>query len=360
LPNVFPIHERAGYDTRINGVKIMKVTFFTSPAGFSRLGGAEIQMLKTKEYLNCSEDCSVSFFDIFNDKIGQYDIFHNFTVKLDCLPLYILAKNAGVKLALSPIYWPTPSFTLQNLAKKLVIHLPVFRKWYPIRDFFDLADIVLPNSKMEQELIARRFKIHSRKSCVIPNGVDKVFYKANPRLFIEKYGLEDFVLFVGRIEPRKNVLRLLKVFKTLEMPLVLIGDSLETEYSISCNDLIKSRKNIHYLGFIPHNSALLRSAYAAAKVFVLPSMCETPGLSALEAGLAGCNIVITNNGSPVEYFKDYAWYVNPNSIGDIKTKILEAYSAAKDQKLRERILKNYTWEHVAEETLNAYKRVLAS
>ncbi len=118
----------------------------------------------------------------------------------------------------------------------------------------------------------------------------------------------------------------------------------DEEYFRLCKKEAKNSKNIHFLGYIPHNSTLFLSAYAACKVFVLPSWYETPGLAALEAGLAGANVVITQRGATKEYFKKYAWYVDPSSVKSIREKTLEAFYAKKSKKLSKHILKNYTWE----------------
>jgi glycosyltransferase involved in cell wall biosynthesis len=77
-------------------------------------------------------------------------------------------------------------------------------------------------------------------------------------------------------------------------------------------------------------------------------------LTALEAGLAGCNIVITNRSYISEYLKDFALYVDPASVEDIKEKILEAYEKPKTDELKQHILNNYTWEQTAKRTMKAY------
>jgi glycosyltransferase involved in cell wall biosynthesis len=102
----------------------------------------------------------------------------------------------------------------------------------------------------------------------------------------------------------------------------------------------------------------LASAYAACKVFVLPSLYETPGLSALEAALAGANICITKEGATREYFSDFAFYCDPHDINSIREAIFKAYEASKSDKLRDHILKNFTWNRAAKATLEAYEKVL--
>jgi glycosyltransferase involved in cell wall biosynthesis len=159
---------------------------------------------------------------------------------------------------------------------------------------------------------------------------------------------------------RKNPLDIIKACKDLNIPLVLIGapTSGEEDYFCECQKMAQSSEKIKMIGFLPHDSEELSSAYAAAKVFVLPSNFETPGLAALEAGLAGCNIVITRYGSTREYFRDHAWYVDPWSLKDLRVKIKDAYEQPKSSELKKLILDNYTWEKAAEKTLQAYQMVL--
>jgi hypothetical protein len=85
----------------------IKVLFYTEPTAFQIFGGAEIQMLKTKEYLErTSSHVKVKFFDMFNDKLDDYDILHCFHLRSECLSLCKLAKEMGLKVVLSTIYWP--------------------------------------------------------------------------------------------------------------------------------------------------------------------------------------------------------------------------------------------------------------
>jgi len=347
----------------------MKIAYFTYPSAFNFFGGGEIQLLKTKEYIEkVRRNYYVKLFDIFQDKLEQFDILHNFSISPDCLSLCGMAKLKGVKVALSPIYWKPSNMEKQKALGKKIIQIKnfyenltgyrlfTFQALRPYKEFLELSSIILPNSEMEASLISTTFRIKREKFHIVPNGVDKRFSDAKPDLFIQKYGLEDFILFVGRIEARKNVVSLLSACKDLNAPVVIVGhDSiLEHDYFKLFKKMADSDPNFEYLGFLSHNSEELTSAYAAAKVFVLPSWYETPGLSALEAGLAGCNIVITREGSTTEYFKDLAWYVDPASIKDIRKKISDALEKPKTTTLRQLILKSYTWETVAEKTIQAY------
>jgi len=111
-----------------------------------------------------------------------------------------------------------------------------------------------------------------------------------------------------------------------------------------------------FLPALDHGSEMLESAYAACKTFVLPSWYETPGLAALEAGLAGANIAITREGCAKEYFAGFASYINPAGIRNIREKVLESMQKAKTPGLKSHIEKNFLWEKTALETAEAYHK----
>jgi glycosyltransferase involved in cell wall biosynthesis len=94
-------------------------------------------------------------------------------------------------------------------------------------------------------------------------------------------------------------------------------------------------------------------------VFVLPSFFETPGIAALEAGLAGANITITKYGGTQEYFGTMANYVDPGSVESVRAGILAALARPRSATLREHIRKHYLWQTIAEQTAKEYARYRA-
>jgi len=78
----------------------------------------------------------------------------------------------------------------------------------------------------------------------------------------------------------------------------------------------------------------------------------------LEAALAGAKIAITPHGGTRDYFGDMAEYVNPYSIESIRKGIEKALNTPRNPALREHIKNNFTWEKIALDTLEVYKRVL--
>jgi len=94
-------------------------------------------------------------------------------------------------------------------------------------------------------------------------------------------------------------------------------------------------------------------------VFALPSLFETPGIAALEAGLAGARIVITPHGGTREYFGDKAIYVDPYSVHAIRRGLQDAFAHAPSEDLSHHIAARYLWKHVASRTRDIYNRGLA-
>jgi glycosyltransferase involved in cell wall biosynthesis len=343
----------------------MKVAFYVYPTAFQNPGGGEVQLLKTKEYLE-KLGVSVKLFDTWCDKLETFDILHTFGSVKDAFPMMEAARRAGIKNVLSTICWynwrsawETPGSWAARAAALGRHAGKVFLPFVPSqrKRMMEISDVLMPNSESEAEQLERFFRIPRSKIAVVPNAVDAVFADVKPDLFIEKYNLRDFVLCVGRIEPRKNQLGMIRALTGTKVPFVLIGDPVKTypAYYQACRKAAGG--NVHFLGGIPHESELLKSAYAACDTFLLASWLETPGLAALEAGLAGAKIVITREGATREYFAGFASYVDPSDHADIRSKILMVHKLSKETRLKEHISRNYSWDSAARKIFEIYKKI---
>jgi glycosyltransferase involved in cell wall biosynthesis len=222
-----------------------------------------------------------------------------------------------------------------------------------------MADMVLANTDQELKMIATAFDIPNEKLAKVPNGVEERFYHSTPDLFIKQYGLKDFVLYVGHIGMgRKNLLPLLQILKKTPVQGVLIGPVINTEYGRKCLKIINSSTNLRLIPDLAPDSPLLESAYAACDTFILPSLYETPGLSALEAGLAGAKVCITRYGGTEEYFGEYATYLEPRSEASIEKALQESLIKPKTNHLKEHIRANYLWQNCANILLKKYQDLL--
>ncbi len=196
----------------------------------------------------------------------------------------------------------------------------------------------------------------------VVNGVDRRFAEAKPDWFKKNYGWENFVLCVGRIEPRKNQLSVIESvsnvkWKMENVKLIFLGKISwrHPEYALRFNNMVRKYDWIRHIERIPYEK--MGAAYAAAKVHVSASWFETTGLVSLEAGLAGCNVVATGERAR-EYLGDFAFYCDPGDLDSITKAISKASETAVNPEFKQHILNNFTWDKTAEQTLAVYKTIL--
>jgi len=222
---------------------------------------------------------------------------------------------------------------------------------------------LLPNSCMEIQHLEKVLGLGCirRKSTVVPNGITKELFDPLPppnQDFWKEYRLEHFVLEVARIQAAKNQLGLIDALADTSIPIVFIGQPspYEKEYVTRCYAQARKRGNVYFIS--PKTSQELAGIYALAAVHVLPSWRETPGLASLEAAAAGCRVVSTVNGSTREYFGDDAWYCDPRNPASIRKAVLAALDSPRPERLRRRVLEQFTWEAAARSTLDAYRKAV--
>ena len=325
----------------------MNVLFTTYPMAFHTPGGGEIQLRKYFEQLNNAE-VNITLFNQWDPKFLEHNIVHFFSCMGGSVHFCAYIKKIGLPLVVSPNLWITED------AK----HLYPFDE---IRNIFVMADIVIGNSDAEGNLMASVFNIPRDKFVTVYNGVDESFFDdISAELFKKQFDFYDpFILNVANIEPRKNQLRLIQAMKHFpQLKLVIIGHIRDEQYAQQCFEA--GGDQIQYLGSLPHDSLLLRSAYKACELFALPSILETPGLAALEAAAIGAKILITSEGCTSEYFGQGVIYIDPNSEDSIKNGIANSINANQSSLLKLVINANFTWKHVIKDLLTHYKTILGN
>jgi glycosyltransferase involved in cell wall biosynthesis len=334
-------------------------------AAFQAPGGGENQLIQTGRHLE-GLGIHVRPFSPWTDRLESARLLHLFGMSREGLELARLARSRGVPVVISPICWfePRAIAALEpDLPRKaaglaawcLRAIAPRISSWR--RDLLRLADAILPNSRAEADQLARLFAVPRARIRVVPNGVLPAFGTASPEPFRERWDPDPFVLAVGRVEPRKNTLGLIRAVRRLGLPLVHIGDPVpgHDHYARECRR--DGEGCVTWLGQLEHDDPLLASAYAAARVFALPSWFETPGLAALEAALAGCAVAITPFGSTREYFGAHAAYARPHRIEEIRRAIRTCWDRGPDPRLAPRVATHYLWPNVAQITAEVYDQV---
>jgi len=280
-------------------------------------------------------------FNQWEHSLADADAVHHFSAQGGTYNLCAYARNHGIPLVVSPILW-----------------LSDYVDQYPMEEIgliTSFADAICPNSEAEVERFLSHFPEPREKYCVTYNGIDSLFFKlVSPDLFRTRFQVpEQFVLCVGNIEPRKNQLKLLEAASSLNVHVVLIGNVRDAEYFSTLSDRFAGE--VTYLGYLDHDSDLLRSAYSACSVFALPSLLETPGLAALEAAASGSQLVITSEGCTEEYFGSGALYVDPLCASSIAEGLENALSGRHEgvDKFKTYVQK-FTWDNTAIQLEEAY------
>jgi glycosyltransferase involved in cell wall biosynthesis len=374
----------------------MKRVLFQSRSNlFSISGGDTIQLLKTAEYLR-KEGYHIDISTELNPNLEHYDFVHVFNLMqpVETYQQALNAKRYGKKVILSTIYGPwseNDKIEIGGIRKiKEGVRTILIKLLRPSRFMyliilvraiikFDLsnttltvltkglrtlqariiqmADLLLPNSMSELQKVKNDFTDADGKICVVvPNAVDTDLFNPDSTAIsvdVEKY--KGCILCVARIERGKCQLNLVRATRYLPWPLLLIGSP-----GINCEYYFEQAKregssNVFFLGQISHE--ILPQYYKVAKVHVLISWMETTGISSLEAAAMGCNIVVTKKGYTRDYFGDYAFYCDPDSIESIRDAIVRAYETPVNPHLREYVLNNYTWEKAASKTIEGYQQI---
>ncbi len=329
---------------------------------FQSPGGGENQLIQTARHLE-ELDIPVRLFSGWTDRLETARLLHLFGMSREGLELARVARKVGVPVLVSPICWYEPralaaleAHPARKLASLAAWGLrqitPVIPSWR--RELLRLANRLLPNSRSEATQLVRLFGVARERIRIVPNGVLPSIGLASPDLFRQRWQAGPFVLYVGRIEPRKNTLGLIRAIGPLKMPLVIIGEAPpgHERYGEQCRRA--GRDQVVWLGRLDHHDPLLASAYASARVFALPSWFETPGLGALEAALAGCAIVITPYGSTRDYFGDLVEYARPDRVAEIRRALAKCWDDGPDPRLSRLIANQYLWPTVAQITAEVY------
>ena len=331
-------------------------------------GGHLIQAEMTARYLSEAEGVEVRVCRDDSPDWTGIDVVHGLGLSRDHIRE---ARRRGIPVCLSVIYaskafrtgklvpqgWRTAEVRLRAAA---VLSLAALQGSHAskceafssfaveMKALYESADMLLPNSSMEAATIRDDLEI-STPMRVVPNAADaSLFARGLP------WSQRSGVLYVGRIEPHKNQLNLLRALRGTSAQLTIVGP--DHPHHPKYADAVRAeahKQGARMLSHVRHED--LPTLYAGARVHALPSGFETTGLVSLEAGLSGCNVVSTAVGYAREYLGDLAWYCDPHNRANIRTAVLEALHAPPSDLLRERILSRYTWEHTASATMEAYR-----
>ena len=252
--------------------------------------------------------------DLFTNKI---DIFHGLSNELP-----IAIENTSIKTVV----------TIHDLIFIRYPHLfkTIDRKIYyrKFKSACQRADKIIAVSEQTKRDIIDFFSISADRISVVYQGCNTVFQSKvaenKKQLTIAKYKLpKDYLLYVGTIEERKNLLTLLQTLA--EMPsqkLVVIGDG--KSYKIKCLRFIAKNKLSDRVLFLSGLSLEeMAAVYQSAQIMIYPSIFEGFGIPILEALFSKTPVITSQGGCFWESGGPNSKYINPLSVSDMKKAIIE-------------------------------------
>jgi glycosyltransferase involved in cell wall biosynthesis len=286
-----------------------------------------------------------------------FDLFHgtNFDV-----PLWKQGRSVVTIHDLSALLHPDKHRS--RLVRRARLRLPLVVRFANI--------IITPTESVRRE-VCQRFKLKPAKVRAIHSAARTSF---TPVPFAETAELrqrlrveDDFLLFVGTLEPRKNLLTLLKAFaqiigqSELRPQLVIAGGAgwlMDEMFAFIRKSGITER--LRFTGYLSDEE--LRGLYSSCKVFIYPSVYEGFGLPPLEAMACGAPVIAGRIASLQEVLGSTARLVEPLDVEALAASIVELL---KDESQRRALgaagLKHaaqFSWEQTARQTLDVYRQLL--
>lgn len=229
------------------------------------------------------------------------------------------------------------------------------------------ANKIITVSESEKRNIADFYKIRPEKMASVYNGVDfKRFSQKYSEKEIEKintkYKIPDtkYLIYIGTLQPRKNIPTLIGALKELDIKLVIAGNRNSPNFDKKIDEAIKKYKlhnKVIFLGWVDEEDkpVLLQ----AAKCFVFPSLYEGFGIPLIEAMAAGTPVVCSDVPVFREIAKKGALFCNSKNSGELAKNITKVLT---DENLRNNLVEKgetaaqkYPWQKTAEKTLEIYK-----
>lgn len=277
-------------------------------------------------------------------------------------PFILPCKGVVTVTDLSFMVFPESFRPFQRLYQRFFTQMSVHRA----------SHLIAISSSTAQDL-GKFFAVPATNISVIFPAVDAVYHPIQDISILSHFRQrrnlpERFILFVGTLEPRKNLLTLLKAYAQFrhqtktDYKLVVAGSTGWLYQPVfAAVEELGLQNDVFFPGFIPEDELPLW--YNTADVFVYPSLYEGFGLPPLEAMACGTPVIVSNASSLPEVVGNAALLVDPNRVDDWATALLQVCN---DRHLRDDLsargperARFFSWTHMARETIRVYQAVLA-
>lgn len=319
-------------------MSLPRILITTYHEAFLVRGGGEFEIANLANSLKM-HGAIADIYGPYSRNIDNYDLIIHFSVHGGGLELLRYIKNYGKPIILIPnFYHIKDTYLDRDLINAHVI----------------ISDIIIFKSRSEKNHFCNLFDVPDSKIRIIPYGVDSVISKKAPdKLFNKLYNIDNYAISFGIIEKNKNQLNAIRAIKDFDIPLVLVGKYRNKEYYDLCKN--EASSNFLFIESLPYHSDIMLSALQESRFFIEVSY-EPPGMSAIEAGLAGCNLVLSESDWSNEHFADYAVYVDPDDVESIKFGIGKIQNNPVDTQ----IIKKHLGPHLINEVIPTLLEIINS
>jgi glycosyltransferase involved in cell wall biosynthesis len=346
------------------------------------MASALSQVDKRNEYVLYGINLQHSFYRQFHD--CENFMIRKLAIDNSLVRIPFLLARATFKDALDILHvqYIAPPFHRGKLVTTIhdlgFLHCPdffskfeVWRSRMLIRLTAKRSDAIITGSHFSKQDIVDSYGIHPAKIQVVSYGVSPCFSPAldplETRKILRKYGIQKpYLLSVGRLNPRKNIVSIVKIFSLMKrenhLPhrLIIVGKKdFETRKILLSVDKIEHNEDILFTWLVPDQD--LPFLYREADVFLYPSLYEGVGLPVLEAMRSGVPVVTSDSSGLKEIVGDAGILVNPLDLSEISRAVLRIIS---DRDFRNTCrtrgisrTEKLTWLSTAQQTLKVYQRV---
>lgn len=217
---------------------------------------------------------------------------------------------------------------------------------------------ILPNSWAEGNVFKSVHQLREHAICVpVPNAIG-VTPDIDSLERPSDVPQGDYIVCPGIFAPRKNQIALIRALKKSGLPIVFLGKKYDTVPKHYEKCVAEADENMYFLGHVPSNTPRYWAILKYARVAVLTSDCETPGIALLEAAKVGARPAITIYGGTQEYYGLVAEYLNPYSISHIRQAVKTAWARGRLSVRESEHFSRFKWEWTAELTVSAYIKAI--
>lgn len=290
-------------------------------------------------------------------KRASLDLFHGTNYEL---PLWNRRRTVLTVHDLSSLLYP--ELHRRQLARRMRLRLPLAVK---------LAKAIITPTEAVQRELCSRLKVKPGKVTAIHEAPRESFQpvpRQDSMRVRQRLGIEnDFLLFVGTLEPRKNLLTLLRALgqllrETSLLPQLVVaggeGWLMDETFALIGDEGL--REHLRLTGYLQDHD--LRALYSSCATFIYPSLYEGFGLPPLEAIACGAPVVASRISALQETLGEAAMLVDPLDADALAKAIA---SLLQDGKRRDQLiqtgqgrLKAFSWDKAATATYEVYSRVL--